>query len=105
MNKHGHTDDFKISDYIDVIERVIGQKKIFDVVIYNTKQPAKSLIKKYSDEGAPVIYKINGKKPPYRMIGTPLLADGAVKLSKSDKALHSLIRHDPDKLAKAILKA
>jgi uncharacterized cofD-like protein len=105
MNKHGHTDDFKISDYIDVMERVIGKQNVFDVVIYNTKKPSKALVKKYSDEGEPVDYKATGKKLPYKMLGFPLLAAGAVKLSKADKAQHSLIRHDSDKLAKAILKA
>jgi uncharacterized cofD-like protein len=105
MNKHGHTDDFKISDYIDTLERVIGKKKFIDVVIYNTKPPSKALVKKYADEGEPVVYNLNGKKPPYKMFGAALLAAGAAKLSKADKAQHSLIRHDPDKLAKAILKA
>jgi uncharacterized cofD-like protein len=105
MNKHGHTDNFKIQDYIDVIERVIGKKNIFDVAIYNTKQPSKALIKKYADEGEPVVFKKNGKKPSYKMFGAPLLAAGAAKLSKADKAQHSLIRHDSEKLAKAILKA
>ena len=105
MNKHGHTDNFSVFDYIQTLEHVIGKKKVFDVVIYNTKKPARSLVKKYSDEGEPVLLGQAQRKKPFKLIGATLLADGIAKKSKSDRALHSLIRHDPDKLARAILKA
>jgi len=103
MNKHGHTDDFSINDYIQTLERVMGKSNVFNTVIYNTKMPNKALLKKYSDEGDPVVVSKPPKKTSYKLAGFPLLASGVAKTSKADKALHSLIRHDSDKLAKAIL--
>lgn len=105
MNKHGHTDDFTVFDYIKTLERVMGTENVFDVVIYNTKTPNKALVKKYSDEGEPVSLGAVPKKLPFKLVGAPILGAGVAKKSKSDKALHSLIRHDPDKLANAIVKA
>jgi len=103
MNKNGHADDFVVSDYVRVIEEKIGKKGIFDVVIYNTKKPATSLIRKYADEGEPVGKGTKPKKGP-RFIGADLLADGLKKTSKVDFIRRTLIRHDSDKLARIIAK-
>jgi uncharacterized cofD-like protein len=105
MNRHGHTDGFSIVDYVEVFERVVGKKGIFDAVVYNTKIPSKTLLKKYSDEGEPVSLK--HKKNGFKPVGVNLLFEGKVKVKKGDPLAwqRALIRHDPEKLAKAILKA
>jgi uncharacterized cofD-like protein len=105
MNRHGHTDGFSISDYVETFERIIGEKDVFDAVVFNTKKPPTSLIKKYADEGEPVSTKPG--KNGYKLVSANLLSEGKVKLKKGDPLSwqRALIRHDPDKLAKAILKA
>jgi uncharacterized cofD-like protein len=103
MNKHGHTDNFLVSDYIHVIEEIVGKKDIFDVVIYNTKKPAKALIEKYVDEGEPVLCKPECTMGRFKLIGADLLAEGRAKITKGDQVRRTLIRHDPQKLAKLLM--
>lgn len=104
MNKHGHTDDFLVSDYVRTIERVIGKKGVFDSVIYNTKKPAQALVHKYADEGEPVVCGAECLKGDFELIGANLLADSLAKTAKTDLLRRTLIRHDPDKLAKALMQ-
>lgn len=101
MNKHGHTDDFTVSDYVEALERIIGKTGVFDTVIYNTKMPAAKLVRKYADEGEPVLFRF-AKKDRRSYIGADLLADGIAKTAKKDMLRRTLIRHDPDKLARTI---
>lgn len=104
MNKNGHTDDFVVSDYVRVLESAIGKSGVFDAVVYNTKKPDKGLVRKYADEGEPVICGSECMKGKFALIGTSLLADGLAKTAKTDSIRRTLIRHDPDKLAKVLMK-
>lgn len=116
MNKNGHTDDFVVSDYVRVLEDAIGPKAetarsrksgIFDAVVYNTKKPDKALVRKYADEGEPVVCGPLCMQGKFVLIGTSLLADGLAKTAntaKTDSVRRTLIRHDPDKLAKVLMQ-
>src|SRR3989338_2225388 len=104
MNKNGHTDDFRVSDYVRVLEAAIGKKHVFDAVIYNTKKPASALIRKYADEGEPVVCgedRVDGK---LELIGTDLLANGLAKTTEKDRVYRTLIRHDPKKLVSVLMR-
>lgn len=102
MNRHGHTDDFTVLDYIQTLEKYIGKKDVFDVIIYNTKMPSKALVRKYADEGEPVESGLDVKGNEYQVIGADLLADGIAKTAKKDFLRRTLIRHDADKIARII---
>ena len=102
MNKNGHTDDFSVSDYVRELERFVGRKNMFDAVIYNTKKPAPSLIRKYADEGEPVRCTKECRTSGFKLVGADLLANGVKKTAKADLLRRTLIRHDSDKLAKTI---
>ncbi len=104
MNKHGHTDDFLVSDYVRVLERAIGKPGVFDAVIYNTKKPDSALIRKYADEGEPVLCGEECIKGNFELIGANLLADTLAKTAKKDFLRRTLIRHDSDKLAKTLVR-
>ena len=103
MNKHGHTDDFVVADYVHALEGVIKVGRVFDVVVYNTKQPSKALVRKYADEGAPVECGPNCHEQGYALVGANLLADGIARTAKKDLLRRTLIRHDPDKLAAILI--
>ena len=78
--------------------------KAFDFVVYNKKIPSKTLLKKYVDEGEPVLLggeKINKSR---KLIGADLLNKEAKKAVYGDILQRTLIRHDSDKLAKVIMK-
>ncbi len=104
MNKNGQTDDFKVIDYVRILERMIGGKSVFDAVVYNTKKPGKALVRKYADEGEPVICGDECLKADFELVGVNLLADELAKTAKTDLIRRTLIRHDPDKLAKTLIK-
>ena len=106
MNRHGHTDGFSVSDYVHALEKVIGKKNVFDAVIYNTKKPPQALVKRYADEGEPVITGPKDAKNGFKLIGANLLAETVTKTKKGDPLSwqRALIRHDSEKLARAIVK-
>ena len=101
MNKYGHTDGFTVFDYVDEIERYL-KKPFFDAVIFNVKRPSAALLKKYADEGETVTFKKRrGKR---QALGVNLLADELYKGTETDMLQRTLIRHDPDKLGRAIMQ-
>lgn len=104
MNKHGHTDDFTVIDYVHELEKKL-RPGIIETVIYNTKMPAHALLRMYADEGAPVSFvgEKDGRKRNF--VGINLLANGLYKEAKADLLRRTLIRHDPDKLGEAIMKS
>lgn len=104
MNKNGHTDDFEVGDYIHAFEQVIGKKKLFDTILYNTKRPTNALLRKYSDEGEPVVLGKKRVHDKYEFLGANLLAGHLVKKAKGDVLPRALIRHDPQKLAAALMR-
>lgn len=101
MNKHGHTDDFTVADYVKALEHYSAPCS-FDVVIYNTKKPPRALLTKYSDEGEPVSAR-HELRERYQVIGKDLLSRSREKPQKKDLLRRTLIRHDSDKLATAIV--
>lgn len=103
MSQQGHTDNFSVSDYVKALERYIG-KQVFDTILFNTKKPPLQLVRRYADEGEPVVCTDACKKSGYELIGKDLLAEGVAKTPKKDLLRRTLIRHDSDKLAKALLK-
>ena len=103
MSQQGHTDNFSVSEYVKTLEEYIG-KQVFDVVLYNTKKPPQQLVRRYADEGEPVVCTTDCKKSGYELVGKDLLADGVATTAKKDMLRRTLIRHDPDKLAKVIIK-
>lgn len=106
VNKVGHTDGFKVSDFPAEIERFVGAK-FLDFVIYNNGKPSGYLLKKYTRDGEnPVEVDLEKlEKQHYRIRGADLIASRAWKNpSKKDKIRRSFIRHDPDKLARQIMR-
>lgn len=93
MNKHGETDDFRASDFVREVDKYLGNDGVIDVVVINkSKYPAK-LLRKYKEEKAfPVEVDLLEVK---KIVSDVVVRDLTMK--------GTLLRHDPDKLAKAIL--
>ncbi len=104
MNKRGQVDGFKPVDYVCAIEAYLGAKGVFDVVVFNTKKPAPALLKKYAEDGEPVVADTSGLEGKYTLLGADVVASGVVKPTKGDVLQRALIRHDSDKLAKVLMK-
>ena len=108
VTKPGQTDGFMVHDFAAEIERLAGGE-FLDYVIYNVHQPSKALLEKYAASGElPVeIDAAALKQQHYRTKGAELLA-GQIWHNPNDKdpiaAKRTLIRHDPDAVARSIMK-
>lgn len=103
MNKIGHTDNFFVDDYLRVIENYT-RPGLFDYFIYNTKEPSSELLNKYKKEGYPPKIRkgIRWSKTIFK--GYNLLNEKLYSQPKNDFLDRTLIRHDPIKLARALVK-
>ncbi len=103
-NKHGHTLNWKVSDYVKDIEKYLGRS--IDLVLVNDELPTEEQIKQYEmEEGDGVLTKDDMSDDP-RIIRSNLLSHAIIKYDVSDvtRNLRSFIRHDKDKLAEVIAK-
>lgn len=107
VNKKGHTENFVLEDYITAINKLIGKNRI-DFAIFNTKKPDVKLIKKYKNQRELLVKITNPKNidKNYKIVRVDILSDEKPIYSKSDMIARtrSFIRHDGEKLAKAIIK-
>ncbi|MEA2088538.1 MAG: gluconeogenesis factor YvcK family protein [Patescibacteria group bacterium] len=103
MTKFGHTDNFRVSDFVSVIEEYLG-KDCLNYVIYNNQKPDEKLIKKYQRKKEFFVYfdkEILSKKH-YKSIGYNLLSNAGYQQNPADKIKRTLVRHDLDKLGKIL---
>ena len=87
---------------MDQVRHKMGQfmsDDIFDYILVNKESPPQELIDVYAEEGSLVENDIDEQ----RVIAAPLL--GPLKdPQKKDLIKRNLIRHDPEKLAKELMK-
>jgi len=105
MTKNGQTNGFKASDFLKEVNKYLGGNYIDYVIINNNLKFKDKIIRRYHQENAEVV--IYDLEPiPYKNLKVyrkDLVSSQIYKKPKSDHLVRSLVRHDPDKLAKAIL--
>ncbi len=106
VNKHGHTENFLLDDYVADINRYIGGERI-NFVTFNSKKPSASLIKKYENQKELLVKFAQEDKlgRSYRIVRSDLLSDKKSIYNKVDILANrrAFIRHDSDKLAKVLM--
>ncbi len=103
MTKKGQTTNYTAEDHIEDIEKYL-KRKIDTVLINNQKIPDTILTYyKQSDEKL-VKDDLNKLKNIRHIIYSSLISDDMYMQSKNDVTMRSLVRHDPDKLGKALMK-
>ena len=106
VTKPGQTDGFTVADYVDEIERFVGQP-FLDYVLYNSAPPAKDLLDKYATKGEfPVAWnKQDFTDKHYRAKGADLVSREAwVNPNSSDPLVRTLIRHNADRVARELMR-
>jgi len=106
VNKAGHTSTFSLDDYIDELHTIIG-KPVIDYVTFNIRKPTAALVTKYAsaEKGKLVTFnESERKRRSYRVVRGDFLSTEKVVAKPGDRIVNvrSFIRHDPDKLAKAL---
>lgn len=105
VNKKGHTEKFFLENYVNAINRFLGQDRV-DFVTFNSVKPSKWLIKKYLKQGETLIQmKEERAERGYRVIRGELLGEMVKNIRSGDNlyAERSFIRHDSDRLAKMLM--
>lgn len=101
MTKYGQTYNFTATDHIKVIESYIG--KSLTAVLVNTEKYDPEVLQKYvAMKEFPVVDDLP-EKGYYTVIRKPIVSSQEVQKSGSDILIRSLIRHDSEKLAKALI--
>jgi len=108
VTKPGQTDGFEVQDFAAEIER-FGDFTL-DFVLYNEETPSPELIERYAkDKEQPVgIDKVALKAAHYEIKGGQFLSGDFVAYNSSESdpiaSTRTLIRHDSDAVARAIMK-
>jgi uncharacterized cofD-like protein len=107
MNRDHHTVGFTVSDHAAEVERIAGVE-FLDVVLYNTDKPTEEVLRRYAVTEGELPVEVDEtalKGAHYRAMGRRLLSRNLVQLDPSDALAtsRSLIRHDPKRLANAIM--
>ena len=101
MTKAKHTHDFTVADYTREIEKYL--ESTVDVAIYNNKMPEKTLLKRYAHEGeTPTRWDVLPKE--HKLVGANLISHRLSPRQKGDIWNRSLIRHEPLRLARSIMR-
>ncbi len=101
MTKKGHTGGFTVRDFERTIARYLGGD--IHYVIYNDRRPEPHLLRRYAREGEAYV-KLDRELPRNRYLGADLVSRKFLAPRRGDPLKRSLIRHDPDRLAKLIVK-
>lgn len=90
MTKYGETTNFKLSDFVEELEKYLGGG-VLDYILYNSEKPDDARLKKYGKENS--------------VLAENDLMNSSIKIIEADLITKKgFIRHDPDKTANAILK-
>jgi len=107
MTKFGQSNNFSVQGHVQVIQKILGGN-VLDYVVYNNRKPSKNVLNYYKKHGESLVeYHDNSKlidtKSTRVQFKNADLLGSIYEKSKSDKLVRSLIRHNPDKLAKTLL--
>lgn len=102
MTKFGQTNNFTAADHVKEIEQYLGKKSLDIALVNKTSQYQKKLLQLYFQEKAkPVIDDL--KDNHLKIVRKNFVATEVYKNQKGDKMKRSLIRHDSEKLARAVI--
>jgi len=107
-NKKGLTLGWDLQKYVSSLEEYIGKRRI-DYVMYNTKRMPEKLIRKYEQqEGKNSLVLLGNAENTvrsYKIVKGHMVSVAIPKSGKGDTIAktRSFIRHDPKKLAQAIM--
>ncbi len=107
VTKKGHTEGLTVSEHAAEIERFVGCE-FLAYVLYNHQQPSDTLARRYEKEGAYLVQedKVELGKKAYTAIAGDFLGAMAGDSKGRDilPVTRSLIRHDADAVARAIME-
>jgi len=102
MTKYGQTTAYTAQNHVHDLESFIG-KNTLDAILINETRPNKQALAWYEDFGEePVVDNL--RQTQYSLIKKDLMKEVILEKNPSDTLKRSIIRHDPEKLANAIME-
>lgn len=103
MTKYGDTFGYRASDFIFDLEKYLGRNVLDFILINNSGNYPSEIIGKYHEENSQPVEDDLSHKSYYKVIKGDFLSTQIPKKQKGDRLQRNLLRHDPEKLAKAII--
>jgi len=103
IGRYGQSYKFTAQDHVDIIEKYIGRGTLDYVLANKSIDFPRGVLQRYRKENAFPVKDNLGNSQGYKVIRRSFLANKVVKKTKGDKLRRSMIRHDPKKLARAII--
>jgi uncharacterized cofD-like protein len=103
MTKYGQTTRHSAKDHVEDLKQYLKESQL-DLVLVNNKTPKKETLAWYKDFDEHQVEDNLGEKNKFLIIRENLIKDVVLAISPSDSLKRSIIRHDSDKLAKAIME-
>ena len=105
MTKFGQTSGFKASDFTSEVEKYLSGRSLDFCILNKDSHFSKNMLSKYKKENAePVSDDLKKYIGKTKIIRKSVISNVIYQKAKSDKLERSLIRHDSDKLAKAVIE-
>lgn len=102
MTRYGQTFGFTAKNHLEEIEKYLG-KKVLDVILVNNNLTIpREVLRRYVEENSIPVVDDLGENAGCRVVRTDLLSSIIFEKPKGDKLQRSIIRHDSQKLAKAL---
>ena len=101
MTKAGQTHGFSANDHLRVLEQLLDKK--IDIVIVNDGLIPKEIVDWYASQNEhPVINDLDNKSAKLAVVRKDVVSKRKITPKTEDKLARSILRHDPDRLAKVI---
>jgi len=106
MTKFGQTSGFSGSDYLFELYKYLAGGVVETVLVSKPFRLKGDVLKRYKEEKAEIVVDdldFSNQSPKPKIIRADLVSEKIYEKQKGDVLARSLIRHDPDKLAKALV--
>lgn len=100
--KEGQTDGFGAQRFCSEVERYLQPARISSALV-NSAKPSPAITERYAQAGDQIVVDDLGSDLPFRVLRADLIADEIAERVPGDRLTRSLLRHDPAKLAHALL--
>ncbi len=106
MTKFGQTSGFSGSDYLFELYKYLAGGVVQTVLVSKQFRLKGDVLKRYKEEKAEIVVDdldFSNQSPKPMIVRADLVSNKIYERQKGDVLARSLIRHDPDKLAKALV--
>lgn len=103
MSKWGQTNGFSASDHIVELEKYLGKGTTEYCLMNKSVNIPANILRRYKQERAYPVKDDLGSRKDINILRRSLISSKIYEKPKSDKLKRSLIRHDSEKIAKAVI--